>query len=395
MKKTWIAGLFTLAFFLCVPLNTIRSQSEQEKKIKLSFKDSLDHQLDLSDFVINKKGFVPMPLIITEPALGGFGAALVPVFIQPNKPKEVNGKMIPLPPDITAAFGGYTLNGSWAVGGARSGSIPKWGIRYALGGAYANVNMEYYFNLDRADKDVKSEFNIRTIPVFASVTKQMKDPRYSIGIRYLFTKNELELKTATARPLQQRIDSLVGGYLSGNVARLGIQLAYDNRDNIFTPNKGLKTYISADWSNPVVGSEYKYGQFEGAAYYYLPLRHNLISGFRFDVQQVVGDIPFYIKPFIDMRGVPTARYQGETTMLAELEERWDITRRWSLVFFGGTGKGFDSFSDFGSAEWAWSYGTGFRYLMARKLNLRMGVDLAMGPEGFTYYLIFGTSWLRQ
>ncbi len=366
------------------------------QKKHVSFRDSIDHQFDLSDFIINQKGFVPVPAIITEPALGGFGGALAPVFIEPNKPKEVDGKFYPMAPDVTTVFGGYTVNNSWAIGGARVGLIPKWGIKYAVAGGYANVNMDYYFNFDKLNQSTDFEFNIKTIPIMASVTKQLRNPRFSLGIRYLFTHNDLSIKSDNGNSVwRQKLDSLVADYISGNVAKLGFQSSYDSRDNTFTPDKGIKINFSADWSHPWVGSDYKYGQFEGAVYYYLPLRHNLITGLRFDMQQVVGDVPFYIKPFIDMRGVPTARYAGKTTILAEVEERWDVVPRWSVMLFGGTGKAFDQYNQFKDADWAWSYGTGFRYLMARKLKLRMGVDVAMGPEGFTYYIVFGSSWLRQ
>ncbi len=366
------------------------------QKERLSFRDSIDRQFDMSDFIITRKGFVPVPAIITEPALGGFGGALAPVFIEPNKPKEVNGKLYPMAPNITTAFGGYTLNDSWAIGGARVGLIPKWGLKYAFGGGYANVNMDYYFQFDRLNTSTDFEFNIKTIPVMASVTKQLRNPRFSVGVRYLFTHNDLSVKSDNGNgEWMQKLDSVISDYISGNVAKLGLQASYDSRDNTFTPDKGLKINLSADWSHPWVGSDYKYAQFEGAVYYYLSVRHNLVTGMRFDMQQVAGDVPFYIKPFIDMRGVPTARYAGKTTMLAEVEERWDVVPRWSVLLFGGTGKAFDQFSDFKDADWAWSYGTGFRYLVARKLKLRMGVDFAMGPEGFTYYIVFGSSWLRQ
>ncbi|MDR2916077.1 MAG: outer membrane protein assembly factor [Tannerella sp.] len=394
MRKK-ITSIFLSTTIFLLSANSIFAQEEQKEKSKIIFKDTLDNYFDLSDFIINKKGFIPIPVIITEPSLGGFGGGLAPVFIQPNKPRNLNGRMIPMPPDITTAFGGGTLNGSWFLGGGRTGSISKWGIRYTIGAAYGNVNMDYYFNIDKLNKEVESEFNIRTIPAFLSVTKQLRDPRFNVGLEYLFMHNKLEVKNPAAGPLQEKIDSLVSDYISGNIGKLGIKASYDNRDNTFTPNKGLKVNITADWSHPAFGSDYKYGQFEGAAYYYIPLSHNLITGTRFDMQQVAGDIPFYIKPFVDMRGVPSARYQGKTTMLIELEERWDFQRRWSLVGFGGVGKGFDKFSDFGSAEWAWGYGAGFRYLMARLLNIRMGVDFAMGPDGFTYYIVFGTSWIRQ
>jgi hypothetical protein len=38
--------------------------------------------------------------------------------------------------------------------------------------------------------------------------------------------------------------------------------------------------------------------------------------------------------------------------------------------------------------------TGFRYLLARKFKLRVGVDIARGPEDFAYYIVFGSNWLK-
>ena len=45
----------------------------QEEKKKISLKDSLDNKFDLSDYIIDANGFVPVPYILTEPALGNFG----------------------------------------------------------------------------------------------------------------------------------------------------------------------------------------------------------------------------------------------------------------------------------------------------------------------------------
>ena len=38
--------------------------------------DSVDGKLDLSRFLIEMHGFIPVPFLITEPALGGFGLGL-------------------------------------------------------------------------------------------------------------------------------------------------------------------------------------------------------------------------------------------------------------------------------------------------------------------------------
>ncbi len=404
MNTKILLGAILSAFLLTIP-STVLSEEEathKEKKEKtpISFKDSLDGAFDVSDFLITKNGFLPVPAIVTEPSLGGFGAALAPIFIKQNAPVERNGKVYPLPPDITAVVGGYTLNGTWAAGGARTGIIRKWGLKYAAALAYADVNMDYFFSF-KDIKDAEFDFNIKTIPVFLSADKQLKDPRFTVGLQYLFMHNTISLRNdqtfsqPAAEEFIDKFNDFLTEKISGNVAHLGTKIAFDNRDNVFTPNKGFRTYLTAAWSNPVVGSDYKYGQFEGAAYYFIPWASNWVTGTRLDIQQVAGDAPFYLLPFVDMRGVPMARYLGRSTALAEVEQRWDFVPRWSLVGFAGAGKGFDKYSEFSDADWAWGYGGGFRYLIARKLKLRMGLDFANGPEGFAYYIVFGTSWMRQ
>ncbi len=345
----------------------------------------------MSDWIINAHGFVPVPIIITEPALGGFGGGLVPVFIQPNKPVERDGKMYPVPPDVTAVAGVYTLNDSWFAGGGRFGSISKYGLRYKVFGGYGDINLSYYHDFDKLGTE-EFKFNIEAVPVYVYLGKQLPDPRFVVGIDYLYIKSEL-----TPKNNKSLIPGSWDKAYDAQVSMLGAVAEFDSRDNSFTPNRGIKTYLDFKWSSQAFGSDYNYEELEGAFYWYIPVINRWVSGLRLDMQQVFGKAPFFIKPFIDMRGIPAARYQGNTTALVELEERFDFgdTKRWSAVVFGGAGKGFDEYDEFSDAEWAYSYGIGARYLLARKLNLRAGVDIAMGPEGFTYYIIFGTGWMRQ
>ena len=70
-----------LIAFLFIQLNlAAQSDSAQIPKGKSILKDTLDGKLDFSRFLIeDPKGFIPVPFIITEPALGGFGLAVVPM----------------------------------------------------------------------------------------------------------------------------------------------------------------------------------------------------------------------------------------------------------------------------------------------------------------------------
>jgi hypothetical protein len=74
--------------------------------------------LDLSDYIIDANGFIPIPMIITEPALGGFGVALIPVFIRKNAPylDSVRGQLVKtaVAPDITGGY--WFIHGEWYLG---------------------------------------------------------------------------------------------------------------------------------------------------------------------------------------------------------------------------------------------------------------------------------------
>jgi len=174
----------------------------------------------------------------------------------------------------------------------------------------------------------------------------------------------------------------------------GVVVEYEGRDNIFTPNKGIRFYTSMSWSNEAFGSSWNYSNFNLYGYFYYPLSKKLIGGLRIENQQVSDDAPFYLLPYIDLRGIPTARYQGNIFSVGEVELRWDFVPRWSAVFFAGSGKAYNTWSEFSDASWRSSGGGGFRYLMARKFKLRAGLDLARGPEQWAYYVVFGSSWRR-
>jgi len=49
-----------------------------------------------------------------------------------------------------------------------------------------------------------------------------------------------------------------------------------------------------------------------------------------------------------------------------------------------------SFSD---ADNRYSKGMGFRYLIAKKYGLRMGIDIAKSQDDEAVYLQFGTAWV--
>jgi hemolysin activation/secretion protein len=107
-----------------------------------------------------------------------------------------------------------------------------------------------------------------------------------------------------------------------------------------------------------------------------------------------GDVPFYLRPYIALRGVPVMRYQGEHAVQAEAELRWQFWQRFSLVAFAGAGAAWNDFGRMDNKQTVTAGGLGFRYEIARKYGLHMGLDVARGPEDTAVYVQVGSAWMR-
>jgi hypothetical protein len=352
---------------------------------KKTLKDTLDGKLDVSILIDNAKGFIPVPFIVTEAALGGFGGGAALVYISPQK-KTIAAKDH-IAPAVTAAFGMYTANNSWFTGLYRKDVIAKYGIKYRAFVGYVDYNLSYYKEIENST-DLKFDFNYKTIPIMFSISKKTFSHLY-LGAEYFNANMTISPNFENELPPNITVDDL-----KKTVASLGGYLDWDRRNTIFTPDRGyrinLAYYVNDDWT----GSDYKYEKLETFAHYFFPISNKWISGLRFEALQAYGNVPFHQLPSIKLRGIPAFRYQGQATLVTETEQRFDLNSRWSVLGYGGFGKVFQKNENFAEAKTVYNYGTGFRYLVARTYGLRAGLDVAKGPDSWGYYIVFGHKWNR-
>jgi hypothetical protein len=394
-----VIGRSTLLVSLSILAGTVAASAqeqrpEDETSAKSPLRDSLDGALDFSDWLIDAGGFIPVPIVISEPALGDLGAGFAPVFLQQNAPIERDGRTTPVAPDITAVGGAYTANGSWFAGAVRVARIDDYGLRYTAATGYANINMDFYDSRPEGE-DVAVGFHASGGVAYGRLLKDLRDARFTAGLEILYGRLQLELQDDGTLPpfaTDLALDSVV--------AAAGPVFEFDGRDSTFSPDRGIKVHGHFQWSDDWLGSDYRYGLANAYLYAYLPVGERWARGggwtaaLRIDWQHAIGDPPFYLLPFVELRGVPSVRYQGRTTALVETEQRIDFNLRWSAVAFGGVAKAFAHASEMNDAEWIYNAGAGFRYLLARKFKLRAGLDVARGPEEWAYYIVFGSAWTR-
>ena len=142
--------------------------------------------------------------------------------------------------------------------------------------------------------------------------------------------------------------------------------------------------------------DFSYQKYKAMGLFYWDVHPDVVLGWRLDGRFARGETPFYALPFIDLRGIPAMRYQGDDVLVTEIDARWNFHNRWSLVGFTGVGKAEDAFSDlFGGDsdnDLQHTVGGGVRYLIARRLGLQAGIDVAKGPEDTVFYLTVGSAW---
>ena len=381
MKLVKTAYLFIVLLFSITPM--VQASCFDQ------FFDPQDGKLDVSQWLSGQTGFLPVPLVISDPAVGYGGGLAVVFFHDPEEDgqqtDDVN-EMLNMPPSISFVAGAYTENESWLAAGGHVASWKSDTIRYTGVAGYGDLNLKFYGVQSEVNPDdLGFKFNIQGFFLLQELIFRVKQSNLFVGGRYSYLSSDIAFNIFDEVPDTSK------GHLDSSTGGLGLIVKYDTRDNIISPNKGHYAKFEPVFYNKAFGGDFNYTKTKISTYSYWPIS-KLVLGVRLEGDFSTGEVPFYDAPFIDMRGIPAMRYQGENVFVGELEGRWDLTPRWSLVGFIGSGWTADSFSELNDESGKVAGGGGFRYLIARRYGMRVGLDVARGPEDTVVYLAVGGNW---
>lgn len=369
----------------------VHTVASAENSLWQSFLDPKDGKFDASNWLIARSGFLPVPVIVSDPSVGYGGGLAVLFFHESEENAEKSGKddVLTLPPSVSFGAGIYTENESWAGAGGHFGSWKEDSIRYLgyLGGG--SLNLKYYgAGLSSTTDDNPLEFNIDALFLFQELTV-----RYPQASDFFFGLNYTYMGSNSTFPkLEDDIPGIDDNEFDSNDAGFGLIGRHDSRDIIISPSSGFFNELILTHNNEIFGGDFNYWQVKAQSFSWWQLTRKVNLGVRFDGRYVTDNAPFYAVPFIDMRGIPALRYQGDFVFVSEIEPRYDLTDRWSLVGF--VGSGWTANDDDRDVNYSGEVagGAGIRYLIARRLGMRMGVDIAWGPEDTVVYLTVGSHW---
>ncbi|WP_061038330.1 BamA/TamA family outer membrane protein [Vibrio coralliirubri] len=372
-----------------------------------SFFDAVDDQFDMGHHIAeNAVGFLPVPVLITEPAVG-YGGGLVGVFMHETDEQKQQRKQAALnaidggaqlvPGAITVLGAAGTENGSWF---AFVGHRHTWlndTIRYTGGVGAGQMNLSIYKDLSLELPNNKStdiqplEFSTETrgVVLQQGVQFRVADTPLMLGVKQFVSYTEITSDS-------QIVDKLMEYTLGQTIVTSGLGLTadYDTRNNLFYPTNGYQ--FSADYMvyDEKLGSDQAYRKLDVEGEVYVPLATQWTLAFAANYQNFQSDELFLsptTQPYIQLRGVSSYRYQGDEITTLQSQVVFDIDDRWNVSGFYGYGQAKEE-AELSQNQTVGAYGVGFRYQIARRYGLRIGMDLARSDDENAFYISLGSGF---
>jgi len=340
----------------------------------------------------NRGRFLPIPIVITEPAIGeGLGLALAYFHRSKDTPDKKTvaspgsigqiSKDQAAPPTITGVFGAYTSNKTSAGGVGHMNSFKDDHIRFTGVIGVADINSTFYI-LDHPFK-----FNLEGVMLYQETRFRLGDSKWflGVGLSYLDASSTFEVDIPDEAPVDLFSSDLQNSGLSA-------KLAWDTRDNTFMPNRGQLFDLAVWRYDEAIGGDFNYWNGKLKLLSFHQLHHKFVLGLRLEYSTIEGRAPFFAIPWVTLRGIPAMRYQGDRVLVGEIEGRYNFTPKWAIVGFAGSGSVTSNIPGVDTQQNIYAYGLGGRYRIFEAQNIWVGLDIAKGPEETNWYVQVGHPW---
>lgn len=191
---------------------------------------------------------------------------------------------------------------------------------------------------------------------------------------------------------QQQLPGYIPGFNNG----LGAVLIIDHRNSTAFPSSGFYLELSGYRFGSFLGGDYNYQNlnFEINRYFGLKPKHVIATNTILNLNS--GDVPVMHLASAGgdqiLRGYAHYRFLADNFAGTQVEYRFPLFWRFSMVAFTGIGDVFQRPADLSLEKLKYSIGAGFRYAVAPGQSLNSRLDIGYGSEGFNVYLMVGEAF---
>jgi hypothetical protein len=194
-----------------------------------------------------------------------------------------------------------TENGTWGV---MAGDVRHWlddRLQTQAGFVRLSANLDFHgLGQDSLLHDHPLRYNLEPTGGFLRANYRLGDSVTWAGLAYAFFTTRVTFDAPAGTPGLPDFprDSDVGG--------LTPSFTYDTRDTIFTPIRGTFLEVAVGVFSAALGGDDDFQRVQITAMQFIPLSPALFLGLRGDGAASFGDAPFYLRPFITLRGADHA-----------------------------------------------------------------------------------------
>ena len=242
-----------------------------------------------------------------------------------------------------------------------------------------------FFGIGSQSNKSDLEFYDVTFPrVRATLSRRLGDSPIYTGVLYQYDgMNFTSIEEGGILDIEKPI-----GWDGGVISNLGIELLYDDRDNLFTTRKGTNIKIQYYKALNILGSDFDYENLSIRIGHFIPINQYTL-GFDLFTGSKYGETPFFDMYYVGTpktgRGISDRRYQDKCSYAFQSEFRFPVYKRFGGVVFATINTVSENFMDFRDSNWIPTIGTGMRYTVNERDLNQVRIDVGFYMEGFNIY----------
>jgi hypothetical protein len=332
-----------------------------------SIPDLRDEDTKLTFQSKKERNLFVVPIPMSSPTFGT-GLILGGAYFYPQTEEQKKSQ----PASFTGAAAGYTHNKSWFAGVLQQNYFAEDKWRFSAVAAYADFKLELIPPQEGSEEGLLA-WLVEGSVLQTSISRRLGGHWYlGLTAHYLDIQQDLDLNIDYPDfNLDQKIRS----------PGIGLRLEYDTRDMPSNAYRGQRFELKAIAADQKHLSEGSYQSYFARFRSYHQLIDPLVLAWELSGCTKDGRIPLWDTCRLNLRGFSLTEYLSKQSILAQVEARWRIYKRWGLVAFAGGGWVDDSFGNHGEGETIPSYGAGLRWMVLESKRINVRVDYARSDNG--------------
>lgn len=327
-------------------------------------------------------GFIPVAIPYYMPETS-FGVGFSLLFYNRDDAAMEENK-----PDEISLYGAYTFRNQLSLGIAADLYLRR--IDYRITGAaeFSRYPDKFWGIGPDTPEEGDEDFTSLITNIRGAFLTRLIDRLY-VGPFYRFAYDYMEKREWGGLLRSGAIPGGDGTLMSG----FGLEIAFDSRDSVFYPTRGIYADLKGLVFRRELGNEYNFSKLELDFRFFQQLWGDFILAFQLVSELSGGTVPFQAMPRLGgdimLRGYFQGRYRDENYLAFQTEVRFPLVWRFGGAVFCSLGQVAPAPSELFEHEMKIAFGGGLRFIADRdehiSIRLDVGVDRDMNPN--FYFMI--------